>query len=138
MSRAPAPSGAKAPAALTRPAIARLAAAAWPALAAFAVAQLLRHAVVEPPAIAHLCDPAPWTGWCALRSVLLLTFITQGIGWVALAVGAYATWRRSAGWAQLALALGSAGLVLYSFEPSALAALLGALVLVRTAPRPGF
>ncbi len=112
-----------------------LARAGWPALAALIVAELLRHLAVEPAAIAHACDPAPWSGWCAARSALVLSFATQGIGWAALAAGAYATWRRDARWAQAALVLGSAGLVLYSFEPSVLGALLGAMVLVRSGAR---
>lgn len=112
-----------------------LARAGWPALAALIVAELLRHLAVEPAAIAHACDPAPWQGWCAARSALILAFATQGIGWAALAAGLYATWRRDHRWAQAALVLGSAGLVLYSFEPSVLGALLGAMVLLRPGSR---
>lgn len=69
-----------------------------PALAALLVAGALRYLVIEPAAIAHACDPAPWTGWCALRSGLVRTFSTQGLGWLALAAGiaAVATRRRVA------------------------------------------
>jgi len=103
----------------------------WPALLALAFAWLARHLVVEPAAYAHACDPSPWAGWCAARTAIIRTFVHQEIGWLALAAGIGATvWRRR--WmARLALAAGAAGLVLYSFEPSAVGALLGALVLAR-------
>lgn len=98
---------------------------------AVAAALLVRHGVVEPAPIAHACDPAPWAGACALRTLVIRTFATQGIGWAALAAGLAATALRGARLAQAALALGGAGLVLYSFAPSAFGALLGMLVLVR-------
>lgn len=103
----------------------------WPALLALALAWLARHLVVEPAAYAHACDPSPWAGWCAARTAIIRTFVHQEIGWLALAAGIAATvWRRR--WlARVALAAGAAGLVLYSFEPSAVGALLGALVLAR-------
>ena len=103
----------------------------WPALLALTLAWLARHLVVEPAAYAHACDPSPWAGWCAARTAIIRVFVHQEIGWLALAAGMGATvWRRR--WmARLALAAGAAGLVLYSFEPSAVGALLGALVLAR-------
>ncbi len=98
---------------------------------AVAAALLLRHLVVEPAPIAHACDPAPWAGACALRTLVILAFVTQGIGWAALAAGLAATVTRVPLLAHAALALGGAGLVLYSFAPSAFGALLGLLVLAR-------
>ena len=64
-----------------------------------------------------------------------MTFRFEEIGWAALAIGVLATFLRRAWLGQLALALGLAGLVLYSYEPAVIGALLGALVLFR--PRPG-
>jgi len=98
---------------------------------AVALALLVRHLVVEPAPIAHACDPAPWAGACALRTLVILGFATQGIGWAALGAGLAATLARGRRLAGAALVLGGAGLVLYSFTPSALGALLGMLVLVR-------
>lgn len=98
---------------------------------AVALALLVRHLVVEPTPIAHACDPVPWSGACALRTLVILAFVTQGIGWAALAAGLAATVARVPLLAHFALVLGAAGLVLYSFTPSAVGALLGMLVLAR-------
>ncbi|HZH07750.1 MAG TPA: hypothetical protein VEY69_13840 [Lautropia sp.] len=104
-------------------------------LLALAIAFALRLYVIEPSHIGHACDPGPWSGWCAARTALIMTFRFQEIGWAALAAGIAATLLRRAWLGQLALALGFLGLVLYSYEPAAIGALLGALVLFR--PRRG-
>lgn len=109
---------------------------AAPSLVALVLALLVRHLVVEPAPIAHACDPQPWSGLCAMRTLLIASFSTQGLGWVALAAGALATLLRSRRLAQCALVFGAAGLVLYSFGLSAMGALLGMLVLVREPGRP--
>lgn len=103
---------------------------------AVALALLVRHLIVEPASIAHVCDPAPWAGPCALRTLVVLGFTTQGIGWGATAVALAATGARSRPLAQLALTLGGIGLVLYSFALSAFGALLAMLVLVRAGGSP--
>jgi hypothetical protein len=108
-----------------------LVAALLSALAAFGIAWALRHFAIEPAAIAHACDPAPWAGACAGRTLVILTFVNQEIGWFAFAAGALATLLRSRVLAATALACGAAGLVLYSYEPAGAGALLGLLVLVR-------
>lgn len=118
---------------------------ALPTIVAFGLALLVRYLVVEPAWIAHACDPAPWSGWCAARSVLIRSFSTQALGWLSLAAGGAAllVWRSQAAGratdalAQVALAAGAAGLVLYCFEPSAVGALLGALALNRDAAGRG-
>ncbi|HVL54882.1 MAG TPA: hypothetical protein VM491_00120 [Burkholderiaceae bacterium] len=107
------------------------------ALIALALASAVRHWIVEPPAFAHACDPAPWAGWCAARSLVLRSFINAEIGWFALAAGVAAALTRWRGLAQVALVAGCAGLVLYSYEPAAVGGLLGVLVLARAAaPAP--
>jgi hypothetical protein len=83
-----------------------------------AIAFGLRTFAIEPASIAHACDPAPWHGACAVR-------------WAAFAAGVMATVLRGPRTATAALALGAAGLVLYSCEPAAVGAMLGLLVLVR-------
>lgn len=98
---------------------------------AVALALVVRHLVIEPAPIAHICDPDPWAGACAVRTLVLLAFVRQGIGWVAVAAGLVATLMRRRRLAQLALVAGGAGLVLYSFTLSAIGALLGLLVLAR-------
>ena len=104
-------------------------------LAALAIAFALRTFAIEPSHIGHACDPGPWSGWCAARTALILTFRSQEIGWAALAAGVAATFWRRRWLGQVALALGLTGLVLYSYEPAVIGALLGALVLFR--PQPG-
>jgi hypothetical protein len=96
-----------------------------------AIAFALRTFAIEPASIAHACDPAPWHGTCAARTALMRSFVHQEIGWAALVVGVLATVLRGRRTAAAALGLGAAGLVLYSYEPAAVGALLGLLVLVR-------
>ncbi len=103
-------------------------------LLALALALALRFFAVEPSHLGHLCDPAPWSGWCAARTALVMAFRFQEIGWAALLVGLIATFVRRIWIGQLALALGFAGLVLYSYEPAVIGALLGVLALLRPAP----
>ena len=103
-------------------------------LLALVAALALRFFAIEPSHLGHLCDPAPWSGWCAARTALIMAFRFQEIGWAALLVGVVATFVRRPWIGQLALALGLAGLVLYSYEPAVIGALLGALVLLRPGP----
>ena len=111
-------------------------------LLALALAAALRVWVIEPSHIGHACDPDPWSGWCALRTALVMSFRFQEIGCVAFAAGVAATFLRRNWLAQLAMSLGLAGLVLYSYEPAVVGALLGLLAAVRLrfrrpgAPRP--
>lgn len=102
-----------------------------PALVATLFAMAVRHWVIEPAAIAHACDPAPWQGWCAARTAIIRTFVHQEIGWFALGAGVAAALLRRRWLGQLALVSGCVGLVWYSYEPSAVGGLLGALVLAR-------
>lgn len=94
----------------------------------------LRYGVIEAGLLARDCAGGAGVApaWqCALKSVLVHTFLDQRVGWFSLATGAIAfAWssRRLAwaGWLS-----GIAGLVLYSFEPAAVGALLGLFVLAR-------
>jgi hypothetical protein len=103
----------------------------WPT-AALAATAMLRYAVIEPAHIGQICaaGAAPW--WCAPRDVLIGVFASGALGLAALAVSVVATFNRSSSWALVAVCLGIAGLVLYAFEASAVACLLGAMVLART------
>lgn len=105
-------------------------------LLALGLAMALRVWVIEPSHIGHACDPDPWAGWCAARTALIMSFRFGELGWAALAVGVIATFWRQPWLAQLAMALGLAGLVLYSYEPAAVGLLLGLLVVFRPRPRP--
>ena len=96
----------------------------YPAIA-LVVALLLRYLVVESTDLALHCDIHRWEGWCGVRTALVLSFFRQDLGWVALVLSLLACWRQSLLMARLLLALAVAGLILYSYEPAAVAALVG-------------
>jgi hypothetical protein len=103
-------------------------------VAALVLAILARHQLVEPADLTARCDAAPWEGVdCALRTLTVQAFAAQRLGTLALAAAALATLARWRALAIVALAAGSAGLVLYSTLLSAPAVLLAALVLARPA-----
>lgn len=102
----------------------------YPALALL-VALLLRYLVVESTDVALHCDVQRWQGWCAARTALVLSFGRQELGWAALALALFACRRQTRHMARLALAAGVAGLILYSYEPAAAAALIGAMLIAR-------
>lgn len=101
--------------------------------AAGLLAALLRYQLVQPAAIAHACDAGGGPWWCALRSLVIATFSTYGLGYVAIVAALLALWRRSARFALAAAAFGIAGLVLYCYEAGAVGFLVGLLVLARAA-----
>ena len=113
-------------------AVRRAAVVCLPTLLALAAALAVRHWVIEPAAVAHFCDPQPWEGWCAGRTAVVMSFVHQRIGWLALGLGALAFALSGRRLAHVALVTGALGLVLYSYEPAAIGALLGALALVRS------
>ena len=106
------------------------------ALLAWALAKAIRLVFIEPGEIAYVCDPAPWRGWCAPRTALMLSFAWEQWGWLSLLLALWASGSRSRRVATVALALGAAGLVLYSYDPAAVGVLLAALVLVRRRSSP--
>jgi hypothetical protein len=107
----------------------------WPSLALVAaLAAVVRYLLVEPAQIAHLCDSGAGPWWCGVRAVAIATFSHHALGYVALCLGVLATLIRVRAVAHAAALTGMAGLILYEFEYSAVALLLGLLVLVRGAP----
>ncbi len=95
----------------------------------------LRYGLIEPPAMAQLCTSAQAPAWCALRQALVLGFLHDVYGVLALLAALLALLRRSRALAWLAAALGAVALQLYNYEPGALALLVGCLRLVHlTAP----
>jgi hypothetical protein len=96
-----------------------------------ALAAALRYGLIEPADATFRCDGGGQDAWCVLRAWTIQTFVHQRIGWGALVMACAATllqWRWVAG---LALLFASAGLVLYTTELCAPAALLALLVFVR-------
>jgi hypothetical protein len=104
----------------------------WCALA-LSLAALARYGLVEAGPLAAYCDGGG-QGWrCSVRSGVIQVFILGRLGWTALGLAALA-WVLSSRWlAALAIFAACAGLVLYSAELSAPAALLAALVFAPTA-----
>lgn len=96
-----------------------------------AIALWFRHGLLEAGLLPRDCTLADAPrGACLFKDALVQTFLHQRLGWVSLAVGALAfifSCRRLAwaGWLT-----GVAGLVLYSYDPAAVGALLALLVLV--------
>jgi hypothetical protein len=103
-----------------------------------AVPLMLRYGLVESPEVARVCETGK-TFACELRHITVEGFITGNVGgvrigiygWVALAAAALALWRSRVFTAWLAAATGLVAVVLYCFEPGALALLVGCLRLVR-------
>ena len=98
-----------------------------------AVSLAARYLLVEPAAFTAACERDPWQAGCTLRTLVVEAFLQQRIGWVALAGAILATVSRRQWIASFALAAGCAGMVLYSTQTAAPAALLAALVMVRGA-----
>jgi hypothetical protein len=101
--------------------------------AAGLLAALLRYQLVQPAAIAHVCDAGGGPWWCTVRSLVIATFSTYGLGYAALVTAVVAVWRGSTRAALAAAAFGVAGLVLYCYEAGAVGFLVGLLVLARAA-----
>lgn len=70
-------------------------------------------------------------GWCSAKWVLIQSFVDQRLGWVSLGAGVLAFASRGRTMALIGWFTGIAGLVLYSFDPAAVGAVLSLLVLAR-------
>jgi len=68
---------------------------------------------------------------CAAKWILVQSFVQQRLGWLSLACGIAAFASRHRRLALVGWFAGLAGLILYSFDPAAVGALLSLLVLVR-------
>ena len=98
---------------------------------ALALAAAARHGLVEPADITTRCDGGAQDAWCSVRTWIIQAFVNQRIGWVALALAVIAT---VTGWRSIAAAAlfaACAGLILYTTELCAPAALMALLVFVR-------
>lgn len=102
------------------------------------LAMAARYGLIEPAELAHLCDGGAQSWLCLVRRLVVLSFTHNILGYAALTFGLLATLLRGSGMAAAASTLGIAGLVLYQFAPSAIAFLLGVLVLARghSSPAP--
>ncbi|MEO9214576.1 MAG: hypothetical protein ABI227_02840 [Rhodanobacter sp.] len=108
----------------------------WVLLLAIALATAgLRYGLIESSAIGQLCGASHAPSWCSGRQWLVLGFLHNVYGVVALIVAALALLRQRSWLAWLAAALGVFALELYCFEAGALALLIGCLRLLRLQAR---
>jgi len=98
---------------------------------AYAIATAVRFGLVERDDLGSICQSAASPWWCDLRMLVIRGFLNDVYGLSSLALAALAIWRRSAVVATLAIAIGTFGMVLYSFTWSGIGMLGGALVLAR-------
>ena len=94
-------------------------------------AAALRALLIEPSAIAHVCDAAASPGWCSWRQAAVNGFLNYGYGYAALAAALLALLCKHPLAAWLAAALGLAALQLYCVDAGAFALLVGSLRLIR-------
>jgi glycerol uptake facilitator-like aquaporin len=98
---------------------------------AYAIATAVRFGLVERDDLGSICQSAASPLWCDLRMLVIRGFLDDVYGRASLVLAALAIWRRSAVAATLAVAIGTFGMVLYSFTWSGIGLLGGALVLAR-------
>ena len=104
----------------------------WLALVAMGgLSAWLRYGLIESSQLAQLCDVAGSPLWCTWRQWLVLGFLHNIYGTVALVAAIIAVFSQRLAAAWLAAALGLFALVLYCFQSGAIALLIGALRLLR-------
>jgi hypothetical protein len=101
--------------------------ALWSGVSLLAAA-FVRYTWIEAVDVAAHCDAGSSSLTCTLRAWIIQAFVHQRLGWVAVTLAALAYACTSVWAAGAALFLACTGLVLYSTELSAPAALLAALV----------
>jgi hypothetical protein len=98
---------------------------------AYAIATAVRYGLVERDDLGSICQSAASPWWCDLRMLVIRGFLNDAYGLSSLILAALSVWRRSAIAATLAVAVGTFGMVLYSFMWSGVGMLGGAMVLAR-------
>jgi len=91
----------------------------------------LRYGLIEPSTMERLCSSTHSPIWCRWRQLLVLGFLHDVYGGLALAAAAWALVGKQPWTACLAAALGAFALELYCFQAGALALLIGCLRLLR-------
>src|SRR5262245_6071164 len=100
-------------------------------LIACAVAFAVRWGLVERDDLGTVCDAVTAPCWCELRMLVIRTFLNDIPGRASVILAGLAFWRRSPVVAYLALAIGTWGMVLYTFTWSGVGVLGGAMALAR-------
>lgn len=103
----------------------------WILIAAtFGLCAWSRFTLVEPAELGFFCDSGGHSIECQVRWIVIQVF-SHGLGYVALFLGLLALLTRSGFAGFMATLAGAAGLVLYNWDHSAVAFLLGAMTLAR-------
>ncbi len=95
----------------------------------------LRYGLIESSVIGQQCGTVASPLWCTWRQWLVVGFLHNVYGVVALVTAVIAIFSRRLGVAWLAAALGLFALVLYCFQSGAIALLIGSLRLLRVQAR---
>jgi hypothetical protein len=96
-----------------------------------AVMQTIRLLLIEPDAIALLCESGAAHWQCQLRDVVIQGFARHLYGPISIVAVLIAGFSGKRVFAVLAMIFGMAGAVFYDFDLAAVGLLLGALLLVR-------
>jgi hypothetical protein len=100
-------------------------------ISALLLATWARYRLIEPAHVTFFCDGGAQDVKCMIRSWIIQAFVHQRLGWVALVLALLA-WPTRSNWiAAIALFIACAGLILYTTELCAPAALLALIVIVR-------
>jgi hypothetical protein len=100
-------------------------------LAALGLSLWVRFELIEQNELGFFCDGGGRTFQCHIRWFIVRSFNTYGLGYFGLFLGLLATVTRSGFMGFLAGIVGMAGLVLYTWDYSAVGFLLGVLTLAR-------
>jgi hypothetical protein len=100
-------------------------------LAALALALWARGHLIEQQDFGFFCDGGGQAFLCKVRWLVVQSFNHLGLGYFALFFGGLAALTRSAALALIAAIIGMCGLILYSWDYSAVGFLLGVLTLAR-------
>lgn len=101
---------------------------------AILVALGLRYAAIEPPRLSHFCQEAPaW--WCLPRQLLIDALHANALGAAGVVIGIVALVGKFRTLGAITVAIAASGLVLYNFDWSAVALLLGLSAWLREGER---
>jgi hypothetical protein len=102
---------------------------------ALGTALYLRYAIIQNSAIGVACEAGEVSALCKLRLAVILMFVQDSFGWVAMIAAGVQLWRPNIVAFGTGLIFALMGLVLYNTRASALAIALLVLSLARPAAR---
>jgi hypothetical protein len=103
-------------------------------LAALGTALFLRYGIIQNSVIGVACEAGEVSLTCKIRLAVILMFIQDAFGWMAVIAAGIQLWRPNTIAFGMSLIFALLGLVLYNTRASALAVALLVLSLARPAP----